>query len=266
MAYRAATVLGQDDLKSADVVAAAVDRLNALAKHLGWLSLALPVRALQDTQVRVDDAVMPIDTLGEPIVLEPGPHVVTATANDATPFRSSIVLPEGAHVALTISLEPRNPPVPEPPPPPQAPSSGEATVPRPPAEVAMPRAEAPDGTRRTVGWVMVGSGGALLLGAAGLALARYIDISNVTDTCQSFTCPPGVSGMMKKDLDATRDRAVVETTISYALGASGLFTAAIGAYFVLSSKDASPVHTVQVRIAPLLTFGAGGIGVSGKFR
>jgi hypothetical protein len=82
-AYREATVLGRDDIKATDVVAAAVERLRALARHLGSLTLTLPERLPPDMQVRLDDIVMPPTTLSEPIVLEPGPHLVTATAADA---------------------------------------------------------------------------------------------------------------------------------------------------------------------------------------
>src|ERR1700689_5468470 len=54
-AYREATLLGQGDPQSADVVTASLDRLQALAKHLARLTLVLPSPSPTDAQVRVDD-------------------------------------------------------------------------------------------------------------------------------------------------------------------------------------------------------------------
>jgi hypothetical protein len=263
-AFREATVLGQDELKSADVVAAALDRLHALAKHLGWLSLALPAHAPQDIQVRLDDAVVPLTALSDPIVLEPGPHVVTATGGDAAPFRSSIVLPEGAHMALTISLEPMRAAAPEPPAL-EAPSTHEPSVPR--ADVALPRPASPGTGRRTAGWITVGTGAALLVGAGVVAIVRSLDTSTINSKCPGGECY-GVdpASQQANDLRATRNRALAEGPIAIGLGAVGLLTAGIGAYFVFSSKDASSAHTASMRLAPLVTGGAGGIGLSGEFR
>jgi hypothetical protein len=262
-AYREATVLGQDELKSADVVAAALDRLHALAKHLGWLSLALPAHAPQDIQVRLDDAVVPLTALSDPIVLEPGPHVVTATGGDAVPFRSSIVLPEGAHMALTISLEPVNAAAPQPPAQ-ESTSTPEPTVRR--ADVVLPPTKSSGGARRTAGWITVGTGAALLVGAGVVAIVRSNDASTVNGQCQQGYCQGILSGSTQaSDLMSTRNRALAEGPIAIALGAAGLFTAGIGAYFVFSSTDASPVHTAWMRIAPIPTGGAS-IALSGQFR
>jgi hypothetical protein len=264
-AYRQATVLGQDELKSADVVAAAVERVHALAKHLGWLSLTLPARASSDMQVRVDDAVMPLAALGDPIVLEPGPHVVTATAHDAAPYRSSIVLPEGAHVALTVALEP----VPAPGSAgPLSAASGTQEVNTRRAEMPSSREETQDAGRRTVGWITVGGGGALLLGAGAVALAGASDISTLNNNCPrggQCAVPNGSNEM--KDLESIRSRAVPETTVAIALGAAGLVTAGLGAYLVLSSKDALPTAGgPRLRIGPLVGMAAQGITLCGQFR
>jgi hypothetical protein len=264
-AYRQATVLGQDELKSADVIAAAVERVHALAKHLGWLSLTLPARSTSEVQVRVDDAVVPLAALGDPIVLEPGPHVVTATARDAAPYRSSIVLPEGAHVALTVALEP----VPAPAsavPPPAASGTQEDNTRR--AEMPSAREETQDAGRRTVGWITVGAGAALLLGAGGVALLQGSDISTLNSRCPSGLCDhvrKGSSTAM--DLESTRSGAVLEGTLALGLGAGGLVAAAVGAYFVFSSRGSSSgVRTARICIAPLVTSGAGAIRLFGEFR
>jgi hypothetical protein len=252
VAYRDATVLGQDDARSADVVGAALDRLHALAKQVGWLSLALPAGATSDVEVRVDDAVTPIAALREPLVLEPGRHVVTASSRDARPFRSEIVLPEGAQVSLTIALPPVAPVAP------MAPPSVDPSLPAP--EVAP--ATSKEVVSTVPGWVTIGAGGALLLGSLAVAIARSNDISTIKNACANL-CPLSD----KNALESTRSRALAEGPIAIALGGAGLVAAGIGAYLVITAKDAtSHPHPASARVMPLLASGVGGVAVEGAFR
>jgi hypothetical protein len=253
VAYREATVLGQDDVRSADVVAAALDRLHALAKQLGWLSLALPANASADVEVRVDDGVMPLEALREPLVLEPGRHVVTARARDARPFRSEIVLPEGAHVSLTIALEPVASPAPTAPP---NPADVEPTMPPPPAPPI-----GHEGTSTVPGWITIAGGGALLLGSMGVAIGRSHDISTIKNACAD-----GCSLGDRDSLESTRSRALAEGPIAIVLGGAGLVAAGVGVYLVVMAKDASRTGPASARLVPLLASGAGGLAFEGEFR
>lgn len=261
-AYSKATELGQDDAKSADVVAASVDRVHALAKHLGWLSVTLPAPLPAGVEVRLDDVAVPVTALRDPIVLEPGPHVVTATANDAAPYRSSIVLPEGAHAALTVSLEPVR----------GSASEGSPPMAPPSEEVHTRPQEAPaathDAWRRTAGWIAVSGGVALLLGAGAVELARSSDISTLNKSCYgpNGLCPNVLSGTQPaRDLLSIENRATIEGPVAIGLGAGGLVAAAVGAYLVFSSQGSS-VQTARLCIAPLVTSRAGSIGLLGVFR
>jgi hypothetical protein len=263
VAYRQATVLAQDELRSADVVGAALDRLHALAKRLGWLSLTLPAGAPQDVQVRVDDAVVPASGLREGIVLEPGLHVVTATATDTAPFRSSIVLSEGAHVALTISLAPL--PATPPAAPREAPREAPKVEPAPPTPEERPQ---PHGTSATAGWVTLGGGLALVAGSAAAAIACGIEVSTLNTACPGGNCGVPMASQEARDDLARRNRAFTEESLAIALGAAGLVAGGIGAYLVLSpSRDASSGGgTAWMRVGPLIASSTAGVAFCGAFR
>jgi hypothetical protein len=202
-AYKQATVLGQSDLESADVVTAAVDRLRDLAKHIARLTLVLPSPAPADMQVRVDGA--PVSQLADrdPVPLQPGSHVVIVTATGVAPFRSEVVLSEGAQASLPVSLTRLAPDTP------------------------------PDGAARTAGWIAIAAGGALLVTSAVLLLARHDDISTLDRACPGGLCPPDANALA---LDSTRNHALVEGPVGAAFGIAGIAATGVGAVLVLTSK------------------------------
>jgi hypothetical protein len=241
--------LGRDDVRSAEVVAAAVDRLQALAKLVARLTIGLPELAPPDAEVRIDGRVVARAALDEAIVLDPGPHIVTATAKEATPFRSEIVLPKGAQGSLTISLEP-----------PPHPPSGAVL----PAPASAPPTEVHVTPGRTAGWIAVAGGGALLIGSTVLLLVRQAEISKLNSVCKEGICPIGSN---RSDLESTRSRALVEGPAAIALGVAGVVAASVGAYFLITAQDGSPnSHAPGTRIVPMFAWGAGGIAVAGGFR
>jgi hypothetical protein len=264
-AYREATKLGQDDPRSAEVVAASADRLHALDKHLASLTLSLPSEAPSATEVRVDDRALPVASLQEPVVLEPGTHVVTAVAPGMTPSRSEIVLPEGAHVSLTI---PMGPPAPPPPPPPVAPAS---TNPMPegdaPAHEAdsLPGSASPSGTLRSAGWVAAVGGGALLVGGGVVWALRESDIGKLHEACPNGMCRAGSD---ESDLTATRNRALTEGPVAIALGAVGALALVSGAYLLWETRKDDRANTRGARkalVVPVLAQRGGGAAVVGEF-
>jgi hypothetical protein len=248
-AYRDAIVLGQGDARSADVVSAAAGRLQVLTRHVARLKLALPEVAPADAEVRVDDRVVVRAALRDAIALEPGPHVVTATASGATPFRSEMALTEGAEVSLTISLEPRT----------TSRADAGGTV------VVVPTvAVVPDAANRTGGWIGVAGGGALLVGSAVLALVQQNEISRLNEQCPAGACRASSN---PGDLESTRSRALAEGAVAIALLVGGVVAAGIGAYFVFKADDrVSSPHARGTYIVPLVGWEAGGLAVSGVFR
>ncbi|HZU83151.1 MAG TPA: hypothetical protein VE987_09555 [Polyangiaceae bacterium] len=223
-AYRAAVALGQAEPRSADVVQAALERLDDLSKHVARLTLTLPATAPADTEVRVDDVAVARATLSEPIVLAPGVHVVTASARGASPFRSEITLAEGAGVALAIPIEPGPPTAPA------APQEQTAAL-RP----AGPQSAASNPP--TAGWVLVAGGGVLAVVAAALAVDRAAKVATLRHDCPGGLCPPGSN---ESALESVRNAALVEGPLAVALGAAGVVGVGVGVYFVVGAGAASP--------------------------
>jgi len=228
-AYRKATVLGQSDPESVDVVAAAGDRLRALGKHLARLTLVLPSPAPTDVQIRVDDA----STSDSTVPLEPGRHIVAVTAAGVAPYRSEVVLYEGAEASLPVSLAPL----------PSGPAQGGAPV------------ESSAGSARTAGWISIAVGGALVATSAVLLVAQHDDISTLDRACPRGLCRPGASA---PELESTRSRALVEGPTGVALGIAGIATAGVGAVLVLTAKG--------MRVMALLAPDARGVALAGVFQ
>ncbi|MEO6419320.1 MAG: hypothetical protein ABIP39_07950, partial [Polyangiaceae bacterium] len=117
-AYEGAIALGSGgDPNNAESIRAARVKVADLAKRSPSLSLTLSGTAPAGAAVELDREAVPPQALGTAIPVDPGTHVVSATAPGATPFRTELTLAEGAHLALVIPLAALPPPPPPPPPP-----------------------------------------------------------------------------------------------------------------------------------------------------
>jgi hypothetical protein len=249
-AYRQAIALGQSDERNAEVVAAALERLAVVERRVARLTLALPERAPADAQVHVDDAAVSRAELGEPIVLEPGPHVVTATAPGGAPSRSEVVVPEGGRVFFTVPLEP-------------TPGSPLLPVPASHTGGAVETVAAPASAGRTAGWIACAGGGVLLVGSAAVLLVRASEIDKLNRDCPGGHCQAGLD---PADLTSTRSRALVEGPVAAALAIAGALSVGAGAYLVLTTPDGSAHSVRAARVLPLVDRGAAGIAVAGTFQ
>jgi hypothetical protein len=232
-AYREATMLGQRDPQSTDVVSAAADRLQALSKHVGQVTLVIAAPAPAELNVRIDGGLVSPLAASRPVPLEPGSHVVVVTARGAAPFRSEVMLSEGAQASLPVSLVPL------------APAAEPERVP--------PHASA--GPTRTVAWATVVSGGALLATSAVLFVLRGNDISALQNACPGGVCRPGSD---EPGLSSIRSRALAEGPMGVAFGIAGLAAAGVGAVLLLTASGTG--------VAPLLAPDVRGVAVAGVFR
>jgi hypothetical protein len=228
-AYTAAVRIGTEAGTTADVevVRAAQARLDALGPKVAHVALRLPSPPPVDAEVTVD---------GEPVApqafsdlpLDPGAHVVAATAKGARPFRTSVNLSEGTRLELPILLEPL--PVEAPPPPPQTSSY------------------------RTIGIVTGAAGGVLLIGGVIVLALRSSAISTLKDSCPNDACPAS----RQDELQSTHDRAKLEGPLGIALFATGAAALGTGvALFALSgseSKTASRLVPTPTARGGMLTF------------
>ncbi len=236
MAYRAAVALGAEDPTMGDVIQASRERVDALSKHVARLTLLAPDKAGPDLAVQVDDSAVGRDALGQPIALEPGTHVVVATTAGRGAFRSRVVLPEGGEASLPIAFA--DPPAP---PPSAAPADSPAPA---------------SGSTQALGWVLAGTGAALLVASGVVFWLRHEDIASLGSACPGGICPPTAT-----DAESTRDRALAEGPVAAGLGAAGLAAGAVGGYFILTAQRSAPLAVVAIPTAH-----GGGLAVAGVFR
>jgi hypothetical protein len=243
-AYRAAAALGEHDAAMSDVVHASRDRVDALSRHVARVSVTPPDAAPPDLAVRIDDEPVPREALAEPIALEPGTHTVLATASGRSAFRTQILLPEGGQATLAIALPVETPAV--------APA---------PAPAAEPATRQEGAWRGPLGWVLVGTGAALLAGATATLVLRHDDIASLQSACPNGLCP---SNANPGDLTAMRNRALAEGPIAAALGAGAVVAAGLGVYFLVTSPSSRQNDAARISLA----MGADGarLALSGRFR
>lgn len=226
-AYEGAIALGSGgDPNNAESIKAARAKVVDLTKRSPQLSLTLSETAPPDASVELDREVVPPAMLRKPMPIDPGTHVVSATAPGATPFRTELTLAEGAHLALVIPLVAQGPPTPRLPPP------------QPPVEKRPePRAHG------TAGWLTLGAGAALLVGAGAFVLVRHGQISDLTQACPGGVCPRS----REAELTSLRSHAVTNGTIAAVLAGAGVIAGGVGAYFLFfRNQPSSPAVTADV--------------------
>ncbi len=175
-----------------------------------------------------------------PIPLDPGDHRVTVVADGYEDFERSVTLDEGVTQTLTVSLRPR-----------RSEPGREAQPVSTPAPT--PSADHVQPSGPTLGWILVGTGGALLLGAAGSALAHSSAVDDIEQRCPSHTdCDPA--------LEDTHDRAQTYGALAAVLGGVGVATLGAGGFVVWTSSG-DRADESQMAIRPVSS--SDGFGMAG---
>jgi hypothetical protein len=166
--FREARAMADRDGR-ADRVAYADEHLRALEPRLSKLVIVVPPAAdLADLAITRDGALLGRAAWGTPIPVDPGPHVVVATAAGRTAERIELtVKPEGdsqtATLAPLVEVAPSPPPAPPPSPAPAAAPSPAPVPPPPPATHGL-------STQRVLALVAAGAGVAAVGVGAGFGL------------------------------------------------------------------------------------------------
>jgi hypothetical protein len=244
--YQMAAALGKaGDPESLAVASAASARVDALSRHLARLTLVTPDGLPPSTEVRLDGTALAPSSLGSPVWAEPGHHTVTATAEDAAPFRTEIALVEGAQMSLRVSLAVL---------PPRTPPGSDA----PPGDAVQGGANG----STIAGGIALAGGATLVLGSAVLLVVRASDVRKLDDACPRGQCPAGSN---VSDLESTRSRALVEGPLALGCGIAGVAAAAVGLYLVLAPRRSQGAPAAAY-LAPFAGFGAPGVSLVGEFR
>ncbi len=229
--------------------------LGDAARELASLEPRIPtvtivVEGAPSAKVTLDGAPVSSALLGVGRMVDPGAHTVRAVADGFAPAQSAFTVAERNNQQVTLRLErvPGAVPAVAPPPPGAAPS------PAPPGAGPPPPSPSSSGsTRKLLGFVGLGVGGAgLVVGAVagGLAVSKHASLQKV---CPGGACPEGQASNL--------DGYHVVTALSTAGFVAGGLLAAAGVVLVVTAPRSTEPSSAGV--APVI--GAGRIGVQGWF-
>ena len=257
-AYTSTSIAAAVDAESASIARASRDKVDALSKRVARVVVTLPPHPPADAVVKIDGEVVQPNAIGTPIVVDPGPHEITAAGPGVVPFHARLSLAEGAQTTVEATLASAPAPVPAlaPAPAPHATASPEPGRPSPlEGEPPAPPNRSHPG-RTTAGIVLVAGGAALLAGATAILLLRHADIQSLQNACPEGVCPYD----RQAELEATHNRAVLEGPLGIGVGAAGVVAAGVGVYFLATSG-----HAASSALHPWVERTAGGVAWSGHF-
>ncbi len=222
--------------KASPTLARAVDdakrELAALEPRMPYV--LIEAKGATNPHVELDGVSVPSVALGLKRMVDPGPRIVSATAEGFNRVEVKIEAVEGETKTASLMLVP----------------APRAVV----APVVSPSPAPATSLRRTIGFVTIGVGGVALIAGAvtgALALGRESELSSV---CPDTQCLPG----QQTAIDGYNTLRVV--AMSTLIGGGVL--AATGTILVLTGRPV-PRHEASASILPAI--GPGYLGVTGSF-
>lgn len=248
--FQAAVSLAGEDPRAADVAEAARRELAVLAPRIAHLTLVK--RAEGPTAsvpvVTLDGQTLAAESLGLPLIVDPGQHVVTASYGHGPTLRAEIVLASGDSVSWPLPAAPSA----------EGTSLATPVAGPPPAGAKVSAAALRRGA--LIGWV---SGGALVAGAGVLWWLRSEDIADLNRACPGGHCPAGAD---RNALEGTRNRALVEGPWAAVLAGTGILAAGVGTVLAWSASARSDSATTGAEFVPSVGPTGAGLVVNGIFR
>jgi hypothetical protein len=232
--------------------------VGSVAPLIGGVTIVVQVSGggeAPNEKVTIDGSSVNVASLGVRRAIDPGPHLLSVTADGFKPAEVRFTVPEGGSVDAPVTLEkdpnavaatPTSPTVPTTP----------SVLPPPPLP---PVGEQPEGGGfpRWLPFVGFGVGAAgLILGGVTGALALS-DHSKLAGECSGGSC----DSSHKSDLDSYHSMATL-STVGFVVGGVGVAAGAL--LLVLQPKPATvSAGTTGVRVTPML--GPTSLGAYGTF-
>jgi hypothetical protein len=210
--------------------------LDAALPRIAHLTIEVRTKGA-DVKVKVDNEPVSSALIGASRPTDPGTHTVEASAPEFVSLTKTVTLSEGENATLALSLEPD-------------PSARKKAEPKPETE----KPSASPSTKRTLGTVSLGIGGAGIIMGSVFGLLAMSKRNALDGTCHAKVCPPSE----QDNLDGARLQGTV-STVGFIVGGVGL---AAGATLLLW-PSAAEVKTSSVSMQPWLGFGS--TGVRGAF-
>jgi hypothetical protein len=220
----------QQQLPPGDPRAAMVKgHLDAVTPQVPHLRIQRAPGAASETTVTLDGEPVAASSLGVDVPVDPGQHVVTATAPGATEKRYEVTLASSDQRTLEVAAQVTG--------------------------AALPNPE-PRGAAWTLGVVALAAGGASLIAGIGTGVAAITKHASTVPQCPRgpTMCPPGE----QPDID-TYNRLGAASTATFILGGA---LAATGVILVVTSRRGDKPAT-RAWIAPVV--GMGVLGARGGF-
>ena len=237
----------ESQFKAGDARAAyAHEHAAALERRIPRVTIRLQAGAPASARVFRDEEELKAASLGVPLPVDPGKHVVVVKVGSAEArFPFTAVESQNAEVAATGPAESTIAPKPDP-------AAGKPLEPGPPGD----RPPATGGDNRTLGWMLVGAGG---LGIAVGGVTGALALSNAGKVKDA--CGPDYATCDRASVDNASTGKTMATVSTVAFIAGGAFVGA-GLYFVISAP-AKTSASAPARTA--LEVGPTGAALRGTF-
>ncbi|MBX3192443.1 MAG: hypothetical protein KF819_35960 [Labilithrix sp.] len=233
-----------------EALEAAKVEVGPLAARLA--NVTIMVEGPQSPQVTIDGQNVPVAALGLKRPVDPGQHVVKASAQGFSPAETTFTVAEGGHADAKLKLEPSADPV----------GAGPVTGP----VGTEPGADSKGGSsNKTYAYVAFGVGGAGLLLGSITGLMAMGKASDLEAKCPDNKCP---SPDLQSDIDSYKTIGALSTVGFIVAGVGGV----TGLVLLLTApKEAgatraptyATVQTKGVSLTPY--FGGTSAGVTGRF-
>jgi hypothetical protein len=208
----------------------AKDHIGALETRLPKLTIRLADGAPPGTKVLRDHVELGAASLGTPVTLDPGAHVIVARTPSGKEQRTDLVLKEGQNESLTMSIS-------------EDATPGVAPRAAPPPAAPPPQTSSSGGSSSTLGYVVGGVGAASLvvsLVTGGLVLGKKSTVQSGCDAQKFCTTDAIDAGSSGKTLSAV-------STVTFVVGLAGI---GLGTYFILSSKPDGATTALRANASP----------------
>lgn len=195
-------------------------------------------------EVAVDDAIVGMLPLGEPVLVNAGKHTVVVTRSGQPPASKVVTVKGGESVGVAFELGGAPAPEPVKATPPPAPMK-----PVEPAPVPDRKSPEPEPSARGVPWVGWGVTAALGVGTIVTTIVAQSSVSDYEDKKNTF-------GVTKQDLSDSQDKARLWV---YMAAGFGVATAVAGGLSLYLTLSASPAKRTSLVVGPQM------IAVRGAF-
>lgn len=218
----------------------ATERAQALERRLSTLTIRAVGGEAADAKLEVRRDGVPVQAaeLGAAIPVDPGEHIIEASAPGREPWSAKIqVGPDAAKVSVEIPQLKAAASGAPPPPPPTPIVTTTSESPQPPSD----RLASSDGsTQRVVGLVLGGAGVVGVGLGAFFGLRAFDKWSDAKDACSDYPYECGKTGT---DLRSSASSAGTTSTIAFVAGGALLATGAV-LYFTAPTKKTSVAVTL----------------------